>query len=40
MRTVFQKLIGVPPGQYRQHFQGTRLKPRVTVQQGVAPAHR
>ena len=27
MRTVFQKLIGVSPGQYRQHFQGARLKP-------------
>jgi transcriptional regulator GlxA family with amidase domain len=25
MRTVFQKLIGIPPGQYRQHFQGTRV---------------
>jgi transcriptional regulator GlxA family with amidase domain len=30
MRTVFQKLIGIPPGQYRQHFQGALQKPPST----------
>jgi transcriptional regulator GlxA family with amidase domain len=24
MRSVFQRLVGIPPGQYRQHFRGTR----------------
>ena len=23
MRTVFQRVVGIPPGQYRQHFRGT-----------------
>lgn len=24
MRTVFQRVVGIPPGQYRQHFRGVR----------------
>jgi transcriptional regulator GlxA family with amidase domain len=24
MRSVFQRVVGIPPGQYRQHFRGAR----------------